>query len=146
MRRWTPGRWDRGRADFREPCTDEVRRTTLPRTRVYRARGPSRGRSPDRHPPKLGVAAQLLQPETYAPLDRAQRQAEALGHLRLRQAPDVEEREDLALFVREVPEGFAHPLLSVVAPGFGEGLARLVPRGLGFGRLTRPAAARGGPE
>ena len=43
------------------------------------------------------MVAQLTQPEPRPPLDGAQRQAEALGYLRLRQAVEVGELEDLAL-------------------------------------------------
>ena len=88
------------------------------------------------------MVAQLAQPETHAPLDGAQRQAQALGHLPLRQAGEVDQRDGLALTARDVPEGFAQPIPPVVGPGLGEGLAGLGPRGRGFGLLPPPAAAR----
>ncbi len=81
--------------NFLELPIGEVPRIHLLGTRVNRASNPSRGRLFERHPPKLGVNAQFPQTEPQAPLDGAPPQAEALGHLGLRHAPKVQERQDL---------------------------------------------------
>ena len=75
--------------------------------------------------------------------DRHSRAAYSLAY---RMTGERHAAEDLALSMREIPEGFAHPPPSVVAPGFGEVLAGLGSRGLGFGLVPRPAATGGGPE
>src|SRR5215208_2245361 len=103
---------------------------------------PLRRRLPGCHLPKLGVFAQLLESESHAPLHSAERQAQALGYLRVRQLGEVAEREDLALLVGDLPEGLAQQIPVEVAPGLREDLARLRPRSLGFGLLLRPPAGR----
>lgn len=59
---------------------------------------------PHRHP--LEADPELLQPEPRPPLHRAERQAEPLGYLRLREAGEVGEREDLVLLPWEGAERF----------------------------------------
>jgi hypothetical protein len=103
---------------------------------------PLRRRLPGCHLPKLGVIAQLLESESHAPLHSAERQAQALGYLRVRQLGEVGELEDLALRVREDQEGFLHPSPSVFAPGVGEGFARLSHWSLGLGLLPRAPMGR----
>jgi hypothetical protein len=59
--------------------------------------------------PEVAVVAQLSHSEPHAPLHGAERQAEALGYLHVRQIREVSELEDLLLDVRESIECFAHP-------------------------------------
>jgi hypothetical protein len=99
-----------------------------------------RRRLPGCHLPKLGVIAQLSQTEPYALLHCAERQAEALGYLRVPKVGEVGELKDLVLRVREDQEGFLRPSPSVLAPGLGEGFARLSHWGLGL--LLRPPMGR----
>ena len=97
-------------------------------------------------PEARGVIAQLLQSQSQTPLHGPERQAKALGHLRVRQPQEVAEREDLALFVGELFEGLAQQVPFEVEPGLGEGL---VLPGLGTGSLDlllRPLAARLGAD
>ena len=82
---------------------------------------------PGYHLPKLGVIAQLVQSESYAPLHGTRRQAEALCYLLVRQIREVRELEDLLLEVRQSIECFAHPTQAGVVPDLGESLAGLRP-------------------
>src|SRR5215212_11091672 len=98
------------------------------------------------HLPKLGVFAQLVQSESYAPLHGTRRQAETLCYLLVRQIREVSELEDLLLDVRHSIECFAHPTQAGLVPDLGESLAWLVPGCICLYLLLHPAAGRFGAQ
>src|SRR3712207_4680721 len=90
--------------------------------------------------------AQLLQSQSQAPLHGPERQAKALGHLRVGQPEEVAEREDLALIVGELFEGLAQQVPFEVEPGLGEGLVLPGRGSRSLDLLLRPLAARLGAD
>jgi hypothetical protein len=66
----------------------ELPRIPIPRTSVNRVLGREQG-LPCCYIPKLGVVAQLFQSKPQAPLHGAQREAEALCYLHVRQIREV---------------------------------------------------------